>query len=125
VTRARPVAAALLAALVLTACEREHRRFREPPASLPEGVAVAVTELQPGGSAPSRAGPSPYEDNAWATAEGKRLFAQFNCVGCHAHGGGAIGPPLMDAAWIYGADPGNVYATIVGAGVEGRRPRPR
>ena len=106
--------AALLSTIVLTAaCEREHRRFREPPAALPEGVAVAMTELQPGTSAPSPAGPNPYEDNAWATAEGKRLFAQFNCVGCHAHGGGAIGPPLMDAEWIYGGAPGNVYATIV------------
>lgn len=112
-TRARPVTAALLAAVVLAACEREHRRFREPPASLPEGVAVAVTELQPGGAPPLRAGPNPYEDNAWATAEGKRLFAQFNCVGCHAHGGGSIGPPLMDAEWIYGGEPANVYATIV------------
>ncbi len=45
--------------------------------------------------------------------EGKRLYESYNCVGCHAHGGGAIGPALMDDRWIYGSAPGNVFATIV------------
>ena len=31
---------------------------------------------------------SPYQENAWGMAEGKRLFSFFNCVGCHANGGG-------------------------------------
>jgi cytochrome c oxidase cbb3-type subunit III len=34
-------------------------------------------------------------------------------VGCHFHGGGGIGPPLMDQTWIYGSEPQNVYDTIV------------
>ena len=38
-------------------------------------------------------------------AEGQRLYNAFNCVGCHAHGGGAIGPALMDDLWIHGSDP--------------------
>jgi cytochrome c oxidase cbb3-type subunit 3 len=54
-----------------------------------------------------------YEKNAWAVAEGKRLYGWYNCVGCHAQGGGAIGPPLMDDEWIYGSDPANIFATIV------------
>ena len=37
----------------------------------------------------------------------------MNCVGCHFHGGGGIGPPLMDEKWIYGADPAQVFSTIV------------
>ena len=45
--------------------------------------------------------------------EGKRLFAWFNCVGCHAHGGGGMGPPLIDERWIYGSAPENIYSTIV------------
>ncbi len=45
-------------------------------------------------------------------SEGKTLFEWFNCVGCHAHGGGAIGPALMDEKWIYGASPQNLYDTI-------------
>jgi cytochrome c oxidase cbb3-type subunit 3 len=56
---------------------------------------------------------NPYDENAYAVSEGKRLDAWFNCVGCHAHGGGDIGPPLMDAKWIYGSEPENIFATIV------------
>ena len=55
----------------------------------------------------------PYEANAYAIAEGKRLYAQFNCVGCHANGGGGMGPPLMDDKWLYGSEPANIFATIV------------
>jgi cytochrome c oxidase cbb3-type subunit III len=54
-----------------------------------------------------------YENNAQALSEGKRLFSQMNCTGCHAHGGGSIGPPLMDSKWIYGSQPENIFATIV------------
>ena len=46
-------------------------------------------------------------------AEGKRLYAAYNCAPCHGlNGGGAIGPPLMDDKWIYGAQPDQIYATI-------------
>jgi len=56
---------------------------------------------------------NPYEGNEEALGEGKRLYNQFNCSGCHAAGGGAIGPALMDETWIYGSQPGNIYSTIV------------
>ena len=103
-----------LAALLLglSACERETRRFREePPAAAPDARA-RVSALEPGPATPDPALLNPYEDNAWAVAEGKRLYSQFNCVGCHAHGGGGMGPPLMDARWRYGAEPENVFASI-------------
>ena len=32
-------------------------------------------------------------------------YENFNCVGCHQHGGGGIGPALMDDQWIYGSSP--------------------
>jgi cytochrome c oxidase cbb3-type subunit 3 len=54
-----------------------------------------------------------YEQNAYALTEGKRLYAAFNCTGCHFHGGGGIGPPLMDDKWIYGFAPEQVYASIL------------
>src|SRR5207253_2077767 len=44
---------------------------------------------------------------------GKQLYARLNCVGCHANGGGGIGPPLMDPAWIYGGFPSAIYESIV------------
>lgn len=34
-------------------------------------------------------------------------------MSCHFHGGGGIGPPLMDDLWIYGSEPENIFATIV------------
>ena len=37
----------------------------------------------------------------------------MNCYGCHANGGGAIGPALMDDKWIYGSQPDQIFATIV------------
>ena len=43
-----------------------------------------------------------YDNNAPALAEGQQLYTQMNCVGCHSHGGGGMGPPLMDDEWRYG-----------------------
>jgi cytochrome c oxidase cbb3-type subunit 3 len=56
---------------------------------------------------------APYQENAWAVSEGKRLFVWYNCAGCHSHGGGGMGPPLMDEKWIYGSDPIKVHQSIV------------
>jgi cytochrome c oxidase cbb3-type subunit 3 len=106
--------AALLLLALLAGCERETRRFREvPPAVTADGV-VRQSPLQPGPPARQASLRHEYQENAWAVAEGKRLFRQFNCVGCHAQGGGSIGPALMDAEWVYGSAPENIYASIVG-----------
>ena len=108
--------AALLATLALTAvlgCERETRRFREVPPTATPGSSLRLSPLTPGPPVPDPAIRSAYVENAYAVAEGKRLYTQFNCVGCHALGGGGMGPPLMDDEWIYGAEPENIFATIV------------
>lgn len=105
----------LLLAVVLVAgaaCERETRRFREAPPPTAPDAGVRLSTLEPGPATARPALRNPYEGNAWAVAEGKRLYSQFNCVGCHAHGGGGMGPPLMDALWRYGAEPANVFASI-------------
>lgn len=54
-----------------------------------------------------------YAENAWAMAQGKRLYIWFNCNGCHGHGGGGMGPALMDETWIYGHELEEIFATIV------------
>jgi mono/diheme cytochrome c family protein len=64
------------------------------------------------GSAAHRALESFYEKNGWAMSEGKRLFAAFNCVGCHGHGGGGMGPALMDQKWLYGSSPEEIFRSI-------------
>lgn len=101
------------ATLVAAGCRREERRFREmPPAATATSVAVAST-LQPGPSYQVIETHGPYNYNAYAISEGKALYNQFNCVGCHSNGGGGMGPPLMDDKWIYGSDPSSVFASIV------------
>jgi cytochrome c oxidase cbb3-type subunit III len=98
--------------LAIAACEREERRFRETPSGVSPSN-VRLSEIQPGPAVPTPPATGPYETNAYAIAEGKRLYTQFNCVGCHANGGGGMGPPLMDDKWIYGSEPANIFATIV------------
>jgi len=120
----RSAAAVMMACLVvLLACEREARRFRAPSAGAsPADTGVEMSPLHPGGQPPLKPGESeseannaqgPYENNAYTVSEGQKLFDQFNCSGCHFHGGGGIGPPLMDANWIYGSQPQNVHDSIV------------
>ena len=99
--------------LSLAGCQDEKREFREmPPAGSAIG-AIRGSELQPGPAIVAESTKSPYGNNAYALAEGKRLFNQMNCSGCHFHGGGGIGPPLMDDEWIYGSDPSQIFTTII------------
>jgi cytochrome c oxidase cbb3-type subunit 3 len=106
------VAAAVAFALTL-ACEREERRLNNASPSAPAYAAVTLDTLQPGVPSPELTVKSPSEGNAYDISEGKRLFEQWNCSGCHSHGGGGMGPPLMDNEWIYGSAPENIVATIV------------
>lgn len=108
-------------AVILTACEREKRPFDDAP---PDLSVARASVLQPGptwrgdsatgGLRPAKGGEGRYDDVAWAAGEGKRLFTQMNCAGCHSNGGGGIGPALMDDQWVYGSDGNTIYATIVG-----------
>jgi cytochrome c oxidase cbb3-type subunit 3 len=112
---AKHATAVLLALLLvlLTSCEREERRFEGLPPSASSSVpAVRETPLQPGPPVRSVRVSGPYEENAYAVSQGKTLFNQFNCSGCHFQGGGGIGPPLMDDQWIYGSRPENIFETI-------------
>ena len=93
---------ALALLIALAACEREQRQFRVAPSAASRGREVWLRARQP-----------PEARNAYAIAEGKRLYAWFNCVGCHAHGGGGIGPPLMDQYWIHGGAPPTIFTVIV------------
>ncbi|HEY0513496.1 MAG TPA: c-type cytochrome [Thermoanaerobaculia bacterium] len=104
---------ALVLWISLAGCPREKRELREIPAMDARSEPVRLTTLQPGAALPARQGSGPYEGNAPAIAEGEQLYEQYNCVGCHFHGGGGIGPPLMDPQWIYGGSGRNIHDTIV------------
>lgn len=112
-TRSIQAIAICVAALVTASCEREARPFQQPPVAAASAQRPVLSQLYPGGERPPMPDESPFQKNAWGIAEGKRLFDAYNCSGCHAHGGGAIGPPLMDDTWIYGSAPGNIFASIV------------
>jgi cytochrome c oxidase cbb3-type subunit III len=101
-------------------CKREERGFRVDPPSARPASAIRVTDLVPGTQPTSQPvaleiGPirNDYEQNAYAMSEGQRFFTQYNCSGCHANGGGGMGPPLMDEDWLYGSRSEQVYASIV------------
>src|SRR5215212_1841928 len=117
--------AAVSTACPLAGCERESRRFTTPADNTtPAESGQRMSANQPG--SPLTGGvkrplrnTSPYEENAYAVNQGKRLYRWYNCSGCHANGGGGIGPPLTDSEWRYGSDPASIYTTIMQGRPEG------
>jgi cytochrome c oxidase cbb3-type subunit 3 len=115
----RLVAIAMAAALLVVAgCERERRQF-EKAAVAPNALAQADAKpgLQPGeegrGMREVATAGGYDEGNAYEVAQGRQLFRWYNCNGCHAQGGGGMGPALMDERWIYGKQPDDIFATIM------------
>jgi cytochrome c oxidase cbb3-type subunit 3 len=88
--------------LLLAACDREERALGGQPR--PETRAYVA-------SGDPRS--DEYQNNAFQLAQGGRLYAWMNCVGCHAHGGGGMGPPLMDEEWRYGGRMEDIVHTIL------------
>jgi cytochrome c oxidase cbb3-type subunit III len=101
--RFRNSLAALVTLALLASCDREKNTPRGQP--LPETIPSTNPDtVFPGGAQPRPLDPrwAAYEQNAPAIAQGQQLFGAMNCVGCHSHGGGGMGPALMDAQWRYG-----------------------
>jgi cytochrome c oxidase cbb3-type subunit III len=114
--RPRTISALLCAtALALASCQVEKRDIRPAPTRLAiYGDAARESTLRPGGPrVPDRVVTNPYNHSAYDISEGQRLFGWYNCTGCHANGGGAIGPPLITKNWTYGGEPANLFDTIV------------
>lgn len=116
--KALAVALAIGMAAMLGACDREDRHFVKPVSKAhPLAATEGLADLQPGaggaGMRPTGSAGGYDESSAYALAQGKQWYRWYNCVGCHAQGGGAIGPALMDANWIYGSKPEEIFATIM------------
>jgi len=77
------------------------------------GDAGRQSDLLPGGPQPATYVSNPYQGTAYGISEGKRLFSWYNCTGCHANGGGGMGPPLIKEEWLYGREPSNLFDTII------------
>jgi len=114
----RAIAVAFLALALAAGCDREKRLFEKPLLKPdPRAQADADVPLQPGeagrGMRATASAGGYDEDNSFDIAQGKQWFRWYNCSGCHAQGGGSIGPALMDDKWIYGSEPDAVFATIM------------
>jgi cytochrome c oxidase cbb3-type subunit 3 len=100
--------------MLLAACDREKRDYHGPTPSL-AAQAVSTTGFRAGGipkTPPADPKAAFYEGNAFHISEGKRYYEWYNCYGCHAAGGGDIGPPLIDESWRYGGDITQIRASI-------------
>jgi cytochrome c oxidase cbb3-type subunit 3 len=99
--------------LAIISCEREVRPFQDLAVAAARTQKPVLSPIFPGGQTPPEPNQSPFQRNAYGMSEGKRLFEAYNCAGCHAHGGGGMGPALMDDTWIYGSEPANIFESIV------------
>ena len=104
--------AIVAAAALVSACDRERRDFGT---SMPEaGPTIQTTQLTPGpgGQVPPDSRGAIYEKSAYHVSQGSQLFRWYNCSGCHANGGGGMGPALIDDQWRYGSSIEQIYGTI-------------
>src|ERR1041385_3406048 len=102
------------AALTLAACEREEHHSRSKPIGETVPAGSSPQTIYPGESGPPAidARAKLFDNNANAISMGQTLYQQMNCVGCHSHGGGGMGPPLIDDQWRYGGRIDQIATTI-------------
>ena len=106
----RWLATSLAFLLVLGGCKRHEKKPFAEHITQAEEVRDTAERIRPGPDVPdpekfrgrSMAVNNPYEGDAKAIQEGRRMYAWMNCKGCHAEGGGGIGPILWDDQWRYG-----------------------
>ena len=109
----RGTLAVTLLALLL-ACRGDDGRELLPSTTTMQPVPVVTSDLRAGGVPAQPAARNPYAHDEHALAAGRQLYGAMNCAGCHGpSGGGGIGPPLADAAWIYGGEPENIVQSIL------------
>lgn len=134
------IAWAAVVGLALGGCSRSASdpaadpQANPPPSAAAGAVESAVPATPPGpfgGAPPSLApvgpipGPTivgedsstvvqnPYAGDPSALEQGRQLFVQMNCSGCHGgRAGGGMGPSLRDQAWIYGDTPADIFDSI-------------
>ena len=99
----RAVAAAPLLALLVSSAQQP-----APPSVLYEQHIFAGGAAPPAGKLES-----PFKGDKKSAEEGEKLFAAFNCDGCHGGGAvGAVGPSLADGRWRYGGADGAMFHSI-------------
>lgn len=107
--------AAVVLLMVLGGCSRERRQTPGQSAKPDIAVQSSPNTIFPGSGKLPPLDPraAAYEGNASAIALGQQLFGWMNCAGCHSHGGGGMGPALMDDKWRYGGRIDQIAASIM------------
>ena len=108
------LAAMAIGLLAIGGCQREQREFSKPAEATSPPSQTALGKLAAGQTDEAfRAQQTrEYGENGYQLALGQQLYSAFNCVGCHAHGGGDVGPALMDDKWVYGGEIDQIYLSI-------------
>ena len=57
---------------------------------------------------------NPFTGIAEAIAEGRAIYMQSGCNGCHGMGGGGMGPAILDDTWKFGGDDETLFKLIKG-----------
>ena len=75
---------------------------------------VTLTRIVPGGGepAPESSAGNDHAGKQDGIAAGGQLHLTPNCVDWHVHGGGGMGPPLVDDEWIYGSSSDDIVSTL-------------
>jgi mono/diheme cytochrome c family protein len=67
---------------------------------------------------------NPFTGNPEAIKEGRALYLQHNCSGCHGvGGGGGMATPLIDGSWKFGSSDEALFKLIKGEIPESTMPR--
>ena len=78
-------------------------------------AAAPNAEPAPAPSAPSPRKLNPFTGNADMAAEGRTLYFQVGCQGCHGGGGGGgMATSVIDDAWTFGSDDEVLFQLIKG-----------
>jgi mono/diheme cytochrome c family protein len=102
VSHMRVLDAVLTALALITAC-----RSKETSA----GATVGDTMSAAGGTAVAL---RPFHGDPQQAIQGRQLFINYNCYGCHGGlAGGAMGPSLRDTIWKYGGTDSAITASIL------------
>ena len=79
----------------------------------------AASRAQGGGAAKN-----PFTGNADAIKEGRALYLQHGCSGCHGvQGGGGMATPLLDDTWEFGSSDEVLFRLIKGEIAESTMPK--
>jgi len=74
----------------------------------PQAPAATAAQAAPG------AKKNPFTGNEEAIKEGRAIYLQSGCSGCHGMGGGGMGPALLDDDWKFGGDDETLFKLIRG-----------